>query len=182
MMKLAPKSEASKRSEATTTILVTGPESSGKTTLARDLAFALDGLYVKEAARSYLLARNGQYSATDLLAIWQIQKEAEDAARASSASFVICDTGPEVIRIWAEVKYGNCPPEVLHASETRHYDLILLCYPDLPWEEDPLREAPVANDRLALFELYQRILPTERTLIIRGKNRLAQALIGVLPA
>ncbi|WP_273444188.1 ATP-binding protein [Neolewinella agarilytica] len=180
MMKLAPKSEASKESEAFS-ILITGPESSGKTTLARDLAFALDGLYVEEAARAYLLERNGDYSAADLPAIWQKQKEAEDAARATSASFVICDTGPEVIRIWAEVKYGSCPEEVLHATKTRHYDLILLCYPDLPWEEDSLREAPEANDRLALFELYQRILPTERTVVVRGINRLAQALSVMLP-
>ena len=171
----------SKKSEAFS-ILITGPESSGKTTLARDLAFALDGLYVEEAARAYLLERNGNYSAADLPAIWRKQEEAEDAARATSASFVICDTGPEVIRIWAEVKYGSCPEDILRATETRHYDLILLCYPDLPWEEDPLREAPEANDRRNLFEMYQRMLPAERTMIIRGKNRLAQALIGVLPA
>jgi len=143
------------------------------------LAFALDGLYVEEAARTYLLERGGQYSAADLPAIWQRQQEAEDAARATSASFVICDTGPEVIRIWTEVKYGQCPEEVLHATRFRHYDLILLCYPDLLWEEDPLREAPDERERLALFERYQLILPAERTVVIRGKNRLTQALLAL---
>jgi nicotinamide riboside kinase len=48
------------------TILVTGPESSGKTTLALNLAWALDGVYVAEAARDYLEERKGDYNEADL--------------------------------------------------------------------------------------------------------------------
>lgn len=156
------------------TILVTGPESSGKTTLARQLAWALDGVFVAEAARDYLEQQGGTYEAEDLPLIWQQQAKAENAARASSASFVVCDTGPEVIRIWAEVKYGNCPPEVLHACEERPYDLVLLCAPDLVWEADPLRESPDLAQREALFTRYQQQLSGE--VIIQGKHRLERAL------
>ncbi|TXF88402.1 ATP-binding protein [Neolewinella aurantiaca] len=158
------------------TILVTGPESSGKTTLARDLAWALDGTYVAEAARDYLEERDGKYSETDLPAIWDRQKKAEDAARASSASFVVCDTGPEVIRIWAEVKYGLCPHDVLEASLNRHYDLILLCRPDLPWEPDPLREARDQQEREDLLERYRKVLADRPYQEIYGKARLFRAL------
>ena len=156
------------------TILVTGPESSGKTTLSRQLAWALDGLFVAEAARDYLELRGGDYVEADLLQIWQQQAEAEDTARASSASFVVCDTGPEVIRVWAEVKYGRCPSEVLQACTERAYDLTLLCAPDLPWEPDPLREAPDPAQREALFTRYRELLP--EAVIIQGENRLEEAI------
>ena len=155
------------------TILVTGPESSGKTTLSRQLAWALDGLFVAEAARDYLEQQGGTYEAEDLPLIWQQQAKAEDAARASSASFVVCDTGPEVIRVWAEVKFGTCPPEVLRACEVRRYDLVLLCAPDLAWEPDPLRESPDLTQRGALFDRYQELLP--KAVIIRGEHRLEEA-------
>ncbi|WP_020567952.1 AAA family ATPase [Neolewinella persica] len=156
------------------TILVTGPESSGKTTLARQLAWTLDGWFVAEAARDYLEQLDGEYAEADLPLIWQQQAKAEDTARASSASFVVCDTGPEVIRIWAEVKYGQCPPEVLHACTERAYDLILLCTPDLPWTPDPLREAPDRKRREALFTRYQELLPD--AVVISGAGRVQKAI------
>lgn len=159
------------------TILVTGPESSGKTTLARQLAWALDGRFVAEASRDYLELHGSNYVEADLPKIWSKQAEAEDAARASSASFIVCDTGPEVIRVWAEVKYGRCPPAVLKAYADRTYDLTLLCTPDLPWAPDPLREAPEPGQREALFVRYRELLPG--AFIIGGENRLEQALRAV---
>lgn len=156
---------------------ITGPESSGKTTLALQLAAALDGVYVAEAARRYLEARNGAYEEQDLTHIWAAQQEAEDSARASSASFVICDTGPEVIAVWAAVKYGTIPPVVHQAVRSRSYDLTFLCAPDLPWEADPLRETPLPEDRAALFERYRALVPD--AVIIHGTARIEQALRAV---
>jgi len=163
-------------------ILVTGPESSGKTTLARELAWALDGLFVAEAARDFLEASGGAYTEADLPLIWQAQREAEDAARASSASFVVCDTGPEVIQIWAEVKYSNSPPDVRRAVEARTYDLVLLCLPDLPWVPDPFREAESQGEREALLDRYRAVSAGRRVVEIGGKNRLGRALTAVFDA
>ncbi len=144
--------------------------------MARDLAWALDGIYVAEAARDFLEAQDGEYVEADLPKIWNLQKKAEDAARASSASFIICDTGPEVIRVWAEVKYGHCPEEVAIATRERPYDLVLLCQPDLPWAFDKLREAPEPGQRKLLFERYKSILKGKNNHQIQGRARLAQAL------
>jgi nicotinamide riboside kinase len=60
-----------------------------------------------------------------------------------------------VIKIWAEWKYRKVDPELLSLWEPKTYDLHLLCYPDLPYEDDPLRENPDPEDRLALFNKYQ---------------------------
>lgn len=160
------------------TVLVTGPESSGKSTLARNLAWVLDGVYVPEAARAYLNRRGPAYAAADLPRIWTIQARAEDRARASGSSFVICDTGPETIAIWADVKFEAVPPVVARAVRQRFYDLVLLCYPDLPWVPDPLREAPDLEDRRLLYDRYRRLLDETSlfAVTIGGKNRLANAL------
>lgn len=159
-------------------VLVTGPESSGKSTLARDLAWTLDGRYVPEYARAYLNRTGGAYGPDDLPRIHAGQAEAEAAARASSASFVVCDTGPFVLYVWAEIVFGGIPP-LPPAALRRPYDLVLLCAPDLPWMPDPLREAPEAAARAALFARYRALLAEHRpgkVVVIRGSERLGAAL------
>ena len=159
-------------------VRVTGPESSGKTTLARALAWCLDGLYVEEQARAYLHGIDRPYTSDDLPRIWAAQAAAEDRARQSGASLVICDTGPEAIQVWLEVKYGHCARDVELASRHRLYDLTFLCAPDLPWAYDPLREHPDPAARWELFEQYRKLLPG--AVVIRGANRSGQALDAVL--
>ena len=165
-------------------IRVTGPESSGKSTLARALAWALDGRYVAEAARDYLGRRGGRYVAADLPLILDAQLRAEDAARATPAGFVVCDTGPEVIDVWARVKYDHSPPRVRRAVAERSYDLTLLCAPDLPWQPDPLREHPDPAARAALWQRYRTTLAgTAGSLVeISGGGRAEQALRAVFAA
>jgi len=131
---------------------------------------------VAEVARSYLAARNGQYTAKDLPLIWAAQKQATLNAVASGASFVICDTGPEVISIWEEVKYGRVSPAVNRGFRKQQYALTLLCHPDLPWEPDPLREAPEQAAREQLLLRYQQLLSNRGYHDVRGPGRLAQAL------
>lgn len=137
-------------------IAVVGAESSGKTTLARDLALALGGAYVPEFARTFLEARGPAYEQRDLLTIARGQAEAEDHASRTATGPVICDTDLITIRIWSEEKYGRCDPWILRQSEERPYDHWLLCAPDIPWEPDPLRENP--HDRDRLFAIYERLL------------------------
>jgi nicotinamide riboside kinase len=48
-------------------------------------------------------------------------------------------------------------PWVLEEIARRTYDLILLCAPDLPWQEDPLREHPELKMREAFFAKYLQL-------------------------
>ena len=57
-----------------------------------------------------------------------------------------------MIKVWSNLKYQNCAPEILESIKTRKYDLYLLTYVDIPWEEDPQREHP--NQRAELYNIY----------------------------
>jgi NadR type nicotinamide-nucleotide adenylyltransferase len=146
-------------------VVVTGPESSGKTTLAQALAAHFGTVWVPEAARAYLAARDtfssaGPYLEKDLLDIARSQLRAEDhllaSIRPDAPQLIICDTDLITIRIWGEDKYGRSDPWVLERTVERPYDLWLLCRPDMPWEPDPLRENP--HDRDRLLAVYERTL------------------------
>lgn len=150
--------------DTTQIIVTTGPESSGKTTLANELSKLLSAPLVQEASRGYLQALyqrkpGSRYQQSDLLQIAQLQVQQEQAALVGKPPQLVCDTDLLVIMIWSEVVYGNCEPALLKLFEnslhlgSRSY---LLCDHHIPWEPDPLRENP--NDRDRLFHLYQEKL------------------------
>jgi len=136
-------------------IVVTGPESTGKSTLSKALAQAFDAIWVPEYARKYLDQLNRPYQQQDLLKIARGQVESEYQLQ-QQASINICDTDLTVIKIWSEYKYGNCHPWINEHLRENRADLYLLSYPDLAWEPDPQRENPL--DRNELFDLYQSLL------------------------
>jgi nicotinamide riboside kinase len=130
-------------------IAITGPESSGKTTLTEKLALKYNANSVPEFARNFLLERNGIYTQQDLdtIAIGQVK-----SWEAIHSNFLICDTEMTVIKIWSEFKFKSCSETILNLQNQQKFDHYFLCFPDIPWEEDPLRENP--NDREILFDIY----------------------------
>ncbi len=137
-------------------VLITGPESSGKTRLAQYLARQFQVPWVPEFARAYLGALERPYEEEDLLRILNAQLRRQ--GQYDQVPILFCDTGPEVIRVWSQVKYGRVDDYIDQQVRQVHYDLRLLCYPDLGWEPDPLREAPRAEDREQLFTQYTTLL------------------------
>ncbi|OAV45258.1 AAA family ATPase [Lewinella sp. 4G2] len=162
-------------------ILITGPESSGKSTLARRLAIALSGTYVPEFAREYLAERNGEYEREDLVAILRGQQNLERAAELSGRSPLVCDTGALVLYVWSQVKYGAAHPLITQAVAKMDYDHIFLCAPDLPWAPDPLREHSDPADRQAIFDRYVAVLEDFGLSyrVVAGEDRLGGVLRGV---
>ena len=116
---------------------------------------------------------------TDLIKILDGQLKSElSASQSSRNSLLVCDTGPFVIYVWSNVRYGRVAPEIIQAVNAADYDLILLCKPDLPWQEDPLREHPDPTDREAIFQQYIELLEQsgKEYRIIAGSNRIEQAV------
>jgi NadR type nicotinamide-nucleotide adenylyltransferase len=164
-------------------IAITGPESTGKSRLAMELAAYYKTVYVPEFAREYIDHLDRPYSQEDILKIAKGQIEGEERWIKEAERVLFCDTELVVTKIWSEVKYGNCNSWILEKIEENKYDLFLLCDIDLPWEEDPQREHPHMREKL--FTLYHDEL-TRRGVPFNvisglGRKRLMNAVGFVEP-
>ena len=140
-------------------IAITGPESTGKSQLARELAYYFNTVWVKEFARTFLNNLNREYVYDDILNIAIQQIENENTLAMNANSFIFCDTDLTVCKIWCEFKYKKCHEWINESFKNHVYDLYLLCDIDLPWEYDPQREN--ADERTELFNLYVAALQSE---------------------
>lgn len=156
------------KGQAPLKIVVTGPESTGKSSLCAELARRYDTLWCPEYARSYLEEKQlpgHQYTREDLLAIAKGQLKAEDQylARAQQRKdpYLFIDTDMFVMQVWSEVAFQQCDPYILAEVASRQYDYYLLCNTDLPWAADPLREYPEEKMRQKLFYHYHDLLSAQ---------------------
>ncbi len=160
-------------------IVITGPESTGKSTLTRSLAAHFKSEWAGEYARRYLEEKI-DYSYNDLWEIAIGQLQSEDALK---GSLVFLDTNLYVIKTWSEFVFNNCDNRILSLIAQRPYHLYLLCDIDMPWQDDPLREHPDPEDRRKLFGMYHADLVAQNTrwIVIRGteEERLRAAIHAV---
>ena len=133
----------------------TGPESSGKTTLSKAIAEKIQANYYPEFSREYLNKRNGTYTKKDLDKIALGQFEFINQIDKKNQVY---DTEMLVIQIWSEFKYHSCSELILNLVRQQQIDHYFLCSPDIPYEEDPLRECPEHRDEL--FDIYLNKLKT----------------------
>ena len=152
-------------------IIVTGPESSGKTTLCKALSEHFKIPYSEEFAREYLDVLNRGYNQDDLLKIAKKQLKSEQNTQ-------LLDTDLITIKIWSKYKYGSCDKWILEQiekqkSENRFY---LLCKPDIPWQTDKQRENP--NNREKIFKLYKEELTNlgHDYFIVEGEKRKEKSI------
>ncbi len=155
-------------------IVIIGPESTGKSTLCKNLASHYKTAWVKEYAREYLLKNGTAYSFENLLTIAKGQVDNEEegirnlAVQSSSApttqhSPLIIDTDMYVLKVWCEFVFGQCHHWILNRIVERKYDLYLFCNIDLPWVKDELREYPDLKTREKLYHHYKDILVNQHT-------------------
>ena len=134
-------------------IVITGPESTGKTTLAQRLASHFQTAWVPEYARTYLDGLSRPYGYEDLEQIARGQLEWVAQYEKKARKFLFLDTGMLVLKVWSEYKYGHCAPFILESLHRDPPHLYVLCGTDVPWEYDPLRENP--GEREVLYEIYR---------------------------
>ena len=152
-------------------IIVTGPESSGKTTLCKALSEHFKIPYSEEFARGFLDQLGRNYKKDDLLKIAKGQLKSEENTQ-------LLDTDLITIKIWSKYKYGSCDKWILEQIEKQKSEkrIYLLCKPDIPWQADAQRENP--NDRKELFEIYKKELEGlgHNYFIVGGENRIENSI------
>lgn len=145
-------------------IVIIGPESTGKSTLCRDLADYYQTKWVPEYAREYLLHHGMNYTYNNLLTIAKGQIALEEKYIAAvNHPFLFIDTDMYVMKVWCEFVFNNCHQWILEQIATRTYDLYLLCNIDLPWIKDELREYPDIESRQQLYHIYKDLLVNQYT-------------------
>ena len=165
-------------------LVLTGPECSGKSSLAAQLHAHLNWPLLPELARAYLDGRHAQsgiyrYRPSDLLNLASMQRQAE--ALKCNKDDAILDTDLLTLIVWWQEKFGPVPRQLSsqwQCQATRRY---LLCKPDMPWQPDPQRENPSDRDRL--YAHYEAELSNRgcKYSICEGNEqaRLAQALTAI---
>ena len=163
-------------------ILVCGPESTGKTTLCRQLAEHFQTVWVPEYARDFYNSKrieNAEFN--DVLSIAADQQEAEETAARDANRLLFCDTDAITTVIYSRHYYGQVPAWLLKISHTRRYDLVLFCEIDLPWEADTQRDLGHMREevrRRFVEELQSRRIDFV-TIRGQGNARLQTAIAAV---
>lgn len=129
-------------------VVVMGPESTGKTTLARDLAQTFSTVWTSEYLRLYLDAKGGVCEPDDLPLVVAGHQAAEHAAARRASRVLFCDTDPLMTAVYSRFYYGHLPAWLDEAAAQRRADHYLLLDCDVPWVADPYRDAPHARDEI----------------------------------
>ena len=164
-------------------VVLFGPESTGKTTLAEQLARHYNSIWVREYARRYLQDKWNNERKTcepeDLLPIAIGQMKLENDLAQKTNSVLICDTDLLETKVYSEAYYvGSCDPNLEKYALENTYDLYFLTYIDTPWEADDLRDKP--NERERMFKAFEEALKKYNRpyILLKGnkKERLAKAV------
>ena len=127
-------------------IALFGPESTGKTTLAKQLAEYYKTVWVPEFARDYLQEKwdENQHvcDVDDMLPIAYGQTQLENELLLKANKYLFCDTNLMVTKVFSEVYYNFCDPLLDQAALEHEYDLFFLTDIDVPWEKDDIRDSP----------------------------------------
>ncbi|SCY36286.1 nicotinamide-nucleotide adenylyltransferase, NadR type [Nonlabens sp. Hel1_33_55] len=166
-------------------IVLYGPESTGKSTLAQQLSAHYREPQVEEFARDYLqelFDQNGHICTyDDILPIAIGQRTAENIASAKANKFLFCDTDIVETYVYSMAYFDKVPAELIAAIKKSKYDHYVLLDVDTPWTDDDLRDKP--NERKEMFNRFEAALQEYGYKYTKvsglGENRLKNAINAI---
>ncbi len=163
-------------------IVLTGSESTGKTTLAQALAEHYRTVWVPEYARDFVDAKGAPADASDVEAIARGQIAYEEELATKANHLMILDTDLLSTVAYSRHYSGDCPAWIEEALERRAGDLYLLMGIDIPWVADG-DHRDRGDRREEMQDLFRRELIDRRLrfLEIRGdlEERVRQAVTAI---
>lgn len=135
-------------------IVVTGAESTGKSTLTKQLAREFNARFIPEFARDYIENLQLKYDYADVEKIAKQQILALDNKIEKQTSLIILDTWLIITKVWFEMVFNKEPSWLEENIHAYHIDLFLVCDTDLPWIPDRVRE----NGGIKRLELQKRYI------------------------
>lgn len=167
-------------------ICLYGPESTGKSTLARQLAEHFHTAFAEEWARAYI-DRNLGHNWQKELSLQHFEKIARGHLRAveeksrQADKLLFVDTDAITTMIYSQVYLKDVPKAVYDAIAGQKYDYYLFCDIDLPWTGDCQRDLGERRQQMKeifLRELHLRSLPFA-VISGAGENRIRNAIAAV---
>ncbi|MBR8534639.1 ATP-binding protein [Carboxylicivirga sediminis] len=159
------------------TVVFTGPESTAKSSISKQLSDIYGGQWVPEYAREYVEGLNRPYTYQDVEKIAIHQKDSYERVLGLGQSLVVFDTFLIITKVWFAEVYNSVPEWLEELIGSVSIDLHLLCYPDIEWIDDGIRENE--SKRLYLFERYRSELENYNFVyeVIKGngESRIEQA-------
>jgi nicotinamide riboside kinase len=142
-------------------VALIGPECTGKTSLAEDLAHHYGVPWSPEYARAFVDAHPRDVEYADVAAIGRGQLDAEtfaiERAMAQGARLVIHDTDLVSTLVYSQHYYSDCPAWIAPQAHSRLAQLYLLHDIDVPWVEEGFQRA-APDRRIELLALFQDTL------------------------
>lgn len=157
-----------------------GAESTGKSTLAAQLAQRLGAIVVGEYGRSHCEVHREPLTMADLLLIGRAQQAMIAAAERWAGPILLGDTDALMTAAWCEMLLGERPHELMDAPKA---DLYLLLEPDLPWIDDGTRFFADPAEREKFAAITEQVLRDAGVPFARisgaGEARLASAMAAL---
>jgi nicotinamide riboside kinase len=138
-------------------IVLTGPECTGKSTLAVQLAQHYATIYIPEYAREYVGSLSRPYDYDDVVHIAEIQVKQLEANLNRANRILFLDTYLDITKVWFDLVFNRRPNWIDKELSKHSVDFYLLCDTDIPWEPDPVRENG-GKMREHLLVLYKKEL------------------------
>jgi NadR type nicotinamide-nucleotide adenylyltransferase len=162
-------------------ICLTGPECTGKTTLAQRLAEHYGTAWVPEFAREYALEVARPLTLTDVDPIARGQMAGEDLLTLDAGGLLILDTDLISTIVFSNYYYSAVPQWIVAEARRRLADLYLVADIDVPFELDPARDAEA--HRIEHAHLFHRTLDEfgARYVVVSGglESRLQRAIDAI---
>jgi NadR type nicotinamide-nucleotide adenylyltransferase len=162
-------------------ICVLGAESTGTTTLARDLAQHYGCPWVPEYGREFCIRQPQPIAWTTdkFVHIAQTQLAHENAAARLGGRLLICDTDALATSVWHERYLGEESPALTALAASRRYALHILTNDDIPFVQDGTRDGE--HVRGWMTARFREVLAGRDWLELRGRraDRLAAAIARI---
>ncbi|HTJ51693.1 MAG TPA: AAA family ATPase, partial [Cyclobacteriaceae bacterium] len=128
-----------------------GPESTGKSTMAKHIASLYKTEYVPEVAREFITTN--EFSVDDIIRIGNAQTQRVFEKVKTANKILCCDTDLITTQVYSKI-YLNEVPQILYDLEKQiKYDHYFLFDIDVPWVADGLRD--LGSKRQEMFNWFK---------------------------
>ena len=161
-----------------------GPESTGKSTMAKHFAAVFKTEYVPEVAREFIT--NNNFSVSDIIKIGEAQTKRIKEKIKTANKVLFCDTDLITTQIYSKQYLGVVPDILTKLEHEIKYDLYFLFDIDVPWVDDGLRD--LGHKRKEMFAVFRKALDERniKYILISGdwqqrEEDIKQIIDGYLP-